>query len=510
MHSVVRIARIPNSRSSVIVLWMVLVGACGAEVDEADREFEQPATERVEEHLGSTAQALGTISATDMNNHLADKSSETAITTSMTPQGEFRLTVARNTWSDPLVTFNNDSRQVRGGASLMGWTTTDFAGTVRASGRMVPPPGWAVLWGDPSTTTSKTNPSVVYLSSLGIPNAKFPASNVIEGSAQTGSAGSCGAFIGGACFARSTNGGSSFSNLQCVQRTDNPNCPSGSFYDGSDMESAPDGRIFAAYFDVRRGRTDVYASDTSGNNFARVTDPTIVSGNHPRLRWGPFGLYLLVANGSTLQLTRFSSVNAWSPPVTVDTGVSPGTVSLAGVSVRLGPQYDLAIGRNESGADEVRVAYTILSADGRTHVRVARCTPGATITCTPNVWQTDSTPGNQWGPAIATGQGNITGENVWVVTYYSNQRFTTQAAADLWRMRFSRSSSGLLTTETTLQENGQFVCPDKRGYWGDYDDMVYAGFGSFFRPFTDSSHANCVRSGFVSTPHTVALTGFNY
>lgn len=39
----------------------------------------------------------------------------------------------------------------------------------------------------------------------------------------------------------------------------------------------------------------------------------------------------------------------------------------------------------------------------------------------------------------------------------------------------------------------QIFCPDQRGYWDDYDDMIVAGFvngsstASFFRPMSDSS-----------------------
>ena len=55
------------------------------------------------------------------------------------------------------------------------------------------------------------------------------------------------------------------------------------------------------------------------------------------------------------------------------------------------------------------------------------------------------------------------------------------------------------------------ICPDQRGYWGDYDHSIHAGFNSnnnpvFFRPMSDSSQGCTERWAFTSS--ALHLRGF--
>lgn len=488
----------------------VVSSGCAVQVDDGEPP-ESLLNEDIDGDLGVVSQALGTINGTDVNNHIISRGSETALTSTYSEIDGFVVNAGYNTWADPLVTFNNNSRQVRRGASLMGFTTSTYDGTVRASGRMTVPQGWAVLWGDPAIVASKLNPNQVFLASLAVPNSKFPASGVIEGSPSTpanNSDGNCGALIGGACLAKSSDGGRTYYHYACLQDIDTT-CPRGAFYDGADLESGPDGRIWAAFRDVQRSRTVVWTTNgTSG--ITRVNSPTFTASSHPRLRWGPRGLYVLMRSGGNLVLSRYdgtaSGTGTWTAPVTIE-AVTQADVQLSDRILRLGPQYDLAVGKNESGADEIRAIYTVQASGGRKHIRIARCTTGTTITCTPNVWRTDSDAGQQWGPAIAFGYGNLSGAPSWQISFYSTRNNPNGNTVELWRGTAS-AQNGVFSLSTQRQEAAQTACPDSRGYWGDYDDMVGGYFGQFFRGFTDSSHGTCARVGFTSSPHGASLSGW--
>src|SRR5260370_199903 len=58
--------------------------------------------------------------------------------------------------------------------------------------------------------------------------------------------------IGGACIARSTDFGKSFTSYQCIHQ------PAYDFYDGGHMASGPNGDIYAAYVDVSTSKVDIW------------------------------------------------------------------------------------------------------------------------------------------------------------------------------------------------------------------------------------------------------------
>src|SRR5712691_9650182 len=138
--------------------------------------------------------------------------SETAATLAMVGNTT-RIVVAYNdeTNEQDLITYTETDRVVNSGASLMGWSYSDNGGTTWTyGGKLKPPDGWSVLWGDPALGTSKTKPNVVFMSNLAVPAAKFagPISGLL------------GDFIGGACLAKSTDGGKTFNIYQCVSNTE--------------------------------------------------------------------------------------------------------------------------------------------------------------------------------------------------------------------------------------------------------------------------------------------------
>ena len=458
---------------------------------------------------GSTralSQALGTVQGR-ANVHMNTKASESVIS-NMGPS--FEVTGAFNgDDSTSFITFTNNSRQVRSGASLMAWTTMDASGNVLASGRLRPPTGFSALWSDPSIARNRADPNMMYLSQLAIPTEKFnmsPTPGQIVGPVTTNQAGLCGGFPAGACIARSTDSGRTFTlaAADCVKRTSS-SCPAGHFYDGTDMDTSPEGRVYAAYF---------YMATSATGSFQRVTNSTVAATNHPRIKWGPSGLYLLVQDGPTrLSLSRYpagsSRTGMWTAPVVVTNQFDERDVRFLDRTVRAagGPSYALDIGKNEAGADEVRIVFKVFE-NNHHHLRVYQCRTGSPINCNRVVqWETVvfGAGNDQFMPAIAMGTRTF-GGNVSVITYFDRAIAPDGVSVTLMRSVPGQSGFSFQFDRVTL-EGSQVVCPDLRGYWGDYDNMAFGAFGFFMRPFTDSSHTSgsCTRNNFTAAPVFAAL-----
>jgi hypothetical protein len=187
-------------------------------------------------------QACSVLSCSNRNGVTGRKGDPTASGT----QSETSATTALvGTTTRIVVTFNDDTndgtsitytstgRHINSGASNMGWSYSDNGGaTWNYGGKVKPPSGWPVLWGDPAVTTSQTNYSVVFMSNLAIPSGKFPSGG-IDGSVDPFAPES---YLGGACIAKSTDSGKTFAIYQCVTNTTPVegvgDATQGHFYDG--------------------------------------------------------------------------------------------------------------------------------------------------------------------------------------------------------------------------------------------------------------------------------------
>src|SRR5947209_4341978 len=98
------------------------------------------------------------------------------------------------------------------------------------------------------------------------------------------------AYIGGACLAKSTDGGKAFKFYGCVKNTDLlldvPDSTQGHFYDGGSIVGSTTGEIFAAWVDVANSQIDVYRSPDENGTFTRISPPFpgLYAKSHPRLR----------------------------------------------------------------------------------------------------------------------------------------------------------------------------------------------------------------------------------
>ena len=302
--------------------------------------------------------------------------SETAATTSYVSNVS-RIVVTFNdeTGTSGTIQYGPTSRKVLSGASLMGWAHSDDEGiSWHYGGKLAPPKGWSVLWGDPALTTSGAHYNIVFLSNFAVPASKYPAGG-INGYLYYG--GGRSAYIGGACIAKSTDGGKSFSNHRCISNTQPidgiPDTPQGHFYDGASLASSPTGEVFAAYADITTSQIDVWRAADENASFQQLPPPFpgMVIGSHPRLRVGPDGSLYVAAmaktnNGGFLVYMNRYTAGAWSKPVTAsnpavgypDIDLS-STVQGAPLIIRTAAQFSFDIGAaSEDGTDAIRLLYT--------------------------------------------------------------------------------------------------------------------------------------------------------
>ena len=424
--------------------------------------------------------------------------------------GQQVITVAYNdgTGNDNKILYTATTREVRKGASLAGWSySTDGGGSWKYGGKVQPPQGWAVLWSDPALTRSQTDQRFVFASYLAMPDSKFPPG---------GASGPVNAFMGGACILRSADGGVSFQNYQCVDNNLH-------FYDGGSMAAGIGGEIFAAYVDLNTEQIDVWRSPDSNGAFAMLPPPFpgIVILTHARLRVDASSGDLYVAaqrSDGVVFANRFHN-GAWGQPVAVSfkPAVIYPSITLSDRSLRTGPQYSFDVGPESVNAnDAVRVIYTARSVQAnRFYVRgsfcrrdLSDCRDAAEWGTTPGVEKTPpgkdnlSISGDQFNPVLRTFPGS--GPNpVWKLTYLSRERAPNGNTVSIEQGNLFVAEDGIRLFLPFNVIDSHLVCPDQRGYWGDYDDMQLASLGEsgaarFIRALSDSSKGCIERFQFTS------------
>jgi len=439
--------------------------------------------------------------------------SETSATTSFA-SGKHRVVVSFNdeTGNDGKVIYGPTTRKIHKGASLMGWSYSEDKGqTWSYGGKVGPPPNWSVLWGDPATTTSGASYAVVFISNLAIPDSKFPVGG-IDGYVTYGAKGS---YIGGACIARSTDGGKTFANYQCVSNkeavADDPDAVKGHFYDGGSMASTPSGEVFAAYIDISSSAIRVWRAPHHNAQFELIGNPFpgLVAATHPRLRASQDGwLYaattVIAQSGLLVFVNRYRN-GQWGKPVQASEWavgypeVNLGTTVQGNpLTIRTGPQFSFDIGAaSEGGNDAVRFLYTRRdSATQRLYVEGSACAADLTNCHPVPQWRAGpsspgATPLDVFNPAVAAWRGFIGLPPHWTSSFY--ERYGNNVTkVGLSRMNLAYVSGSPLGIPVSLVKNIT-VCSDTRGYWGDYDDMLHVGFDEttpVFVRFTSTDHGS--------------------
>ncbi len=419
--------------------------------------------------------------------------SETAVNVSNF-SGKSVITVTSNdgTSTDTSILYTSSTRKVLKGASLLGWSYSQNRGTTWTfGGKLAPPAGWSVLWGDPAITRSQLDQRFVFISNLAVPDGKFPVGGID---------GALNSYLGGACIARSTDGGVSFTNYQCFDFESH-------FYDGGNMAAGTDGAIYAAYVDVNDDQIDVWRSPSADGTFTRMARPfpNVTIYTHARLRVDPDSGDLYVAaqqwNG-VVMANRFHN-GAWQTPVAASQAAALyPSIQLSDRELRTGPQFSFDIGAESvtsdgvPGNDPVRFVYTIFDNQAnRYYVRGSFCERDLSNCKDAPEWGT--TPGNlsltgdQFNPVLRAFPGFIGLSPVWKLTYLSRQHDPKGNTVSLEQGNLIALSNGARILLPFTLVDSHLVCPDNRGYWGDYDDMQLSGFdgtvATFLRAFSDSS-----------------------
>lgn len=481
---------------------------------------------------GKIGQVTGQTAAT-----AATTQSETAGTTSFV-NGTSRIVVSFNdeTPDTNLIVYGPGTRHTNLGATQLGWSYSDDGGATWTYGGSLPPPaGWAVLWGDPAMTTSGASYSMVFLSNLAMPTSKFPAGG-IDGSVITGNGKT--SYIGGACIAKSKDGGKTFAHFQCVQNTDPvadvSDATLGHFYDGGSMASSPSGEVFAAFADIATSQIDVWRSPDGNKPFERIATPfpNYVVASHPRLRIAPDGsLYAaaqILASAETfyVYLSRFTN-GQWQVPhgASNTTVVYPSvdfgaTVQGSALTVRTGPQFSFDVGAaSEGGGDAVRLLYTRRDGNtGRLFVQGAACDLALTSCGDLAGWRLGTSSANErpveaFNPNLVAWKGFIGLPPTWQGSFV--YRFGKPATSVyLARATIGYVNGSAFTIPVDIIKDTP-VCSDTRGYWGDYDDMLLTGFNNdggtnWVRFLTDSSKGCTERWGFTGRAQHVQASRYSY
>lgn len=491
-----------------------------------------PAT-RVATVIGTALVVLGcqTVSVTGQNPESPTwkgGQSETATTVSNFSARSI-ITVAFNddeALQPSTIQYTATTRSVFPGASLMGWSySEDESATWNYGGRVKPSSDWPVLWGDPAITSSGRDPRYVFMSSLAVPKSKFPANGTIDGSLV--------AYIGGACIARSTDGGKKFDMYRCVSNN------KFEFYDGGSMASASGGGIYAAFIATDSFRYDIWFAKDENAEFVLLPDPFpgCRMAMHPRIRVGYPAIGLgqpdadLFVAGQILDckpgslardgkekdnpggygqiiINRFHN-GVWGVPrvISEPSAINP-EVALSDRVLRTGPQFSFDIGAASArddgmpANDEIRMLYT--RTDGnRLWVEGSYCGYDLSQPCHPAP-EWGSTPGfysyngDQFTPNVRAFPGFIGLPPAWAATFVSRDSDPKGNTVTIRRGFLTALSSGTRFMITFNLVNPLLVCSDTRGYWGDYDDLQFIGFAPnsttarFLRTFTDSS-AGCIK-----------------
>lgn len=448
------------------------------------------------------------------------------------------------TYSPPPAT-GTAARSIRRGASIMGWNySTGPYGSFNTPGRIAPPTGWSVLWGDPGLGQLPFTDDV-FMTSLAVPDSKFPASGSINGSiAKDPTTGF--SPIGGGCVARSTDDGQTFT----LDPADCVHTPNYDIYDGSEVVGAPDhicndglhpAFVLAAFLNDSMNTLDVWRGNVGSTGFTQLSEPFPNMGHyaHPRMyaSLGQGGIVYLLGGsdaGGGLYLQYWNDCSqSW--------GQAPDWPKLVGSDYYTGApgdglpvgrdaaQFDLAANADYQSPEDVMVVYQV----GTTCPGI---NPPLTYTYLKAVRCSTVYPGSSCGAPVTIGEGSCVSEfmpalGTATVQHASPDPSYTVAWKLTWQQRNGQDSAGNaqvslysqnlgLGGPSRLETSAQTPCATESnnggctGYWGDYDSHlgVYQASPTdnpvFFRSFSDSTDDNgnsgagvCNQTCFNATVH---------
>lgn len=428
------------------------------------------------------------------------------------------------------VQYTSTTRVTKKGATHLGWSySNDFGKNWTYGGRVQPTDAWPILWGDPGIANSVRDQRYVFIVTLAVPKAKLDTApnGEINGPLNN--------FIGGACIARSTDGGKNFALYQCVQTKETDS--TGDFYDGGNIASDNNGNIYASWVNTDTNAVHIWRAVGESGTFQKMTNPFAggpAIASHPRLRVNldsnelfvmaqASGGELVIArwNGKSWSATWHTGMYAQSYPCVASTGAS---CTSSDTVVRTGPQFSFDIGSFGKENDHIRMMFTRKGGiNNRLYIAGAGCMIG-NLNC-------------QYIPEWGTGEGNKEKTSASfnpLVRAYRSQDMANAGEPSLWmgshttfspstgRVRHDMGGLGIIPRPNEpdlyvhlaiFQLTGCVLCADLRGYWGDYDDLHALGpvpgreSNVFARTFTNSQDGCDYRWQYTSSKVHVGFTG---
>ena len=486
--------------------------------------------------------------------------------------------IAANDGTESGFLYTDTARAVPAGSSLMGWFFREVTNSDRNPAwqhRHIAPgsgaaAGVSVLWGDPAVGSGPTAPGLVLLGSLMVPSTKFPSTGCTDsqgnpfGCIVNSAADTC-TNLGGACVARSLDGGKTFTMLHCFSDLTPGGCIGGitastlgHFYDGMDIAvgsgTDPPAAVASRDVDTSREALWMIPAAATGTSFTQTVaglGPIGTLGGpleritiHVRMRmdaanalWrmsldqrstfinnvsttvNDLKVNILGRNAAARVVAGDHTFASEIPITGVPTGLNDPMMQLS-PTIRFGPQFDFDVGKNEAGVDEMRFVY-LATSGGASYVQAGYCTTDLSTCVTPPEWRSTMNPTlKQFHPTIKYGTFVVGGtqRHFWKVSYMELNANSSAAAVfgtDL--KRDGTTTTGAVPFAATAVTPFQAPCPDSRGvpgggpgtddgdYWGDYDDMAFnPATCSFIRPYTDSSLGCVARRAFSSSHQHVS------
>lgn len=451
--------------------------------------------------------------------HTAEQA-ETALTTFDRPDGARGGVVFFNDDTgepNKHIFYGADTRQVIAGYSGMGWAYSTNNGTNWVyGGKVAPSSDFPIIWSDPGVTGNTFGNGAfkgyVWSTMLAVPKVNMPTSGTINGSLF--------GLVAGACIAKSTDSGVHFSLSQCFTHSNH-------LYDGANMVADATGLVCAAYNDQSFNQMDVWCAHGILDTFKMTsTQPFagIPMGGHPRMRATDDGHIYIVApkiidqNKQIYQLliNVYDGANWGTPRAISDLDLARDPSIQTNPGLRVGPQYSFDVGNASiAGSDNIRLVYTIQGSDGRYHFKGYAC--DMALNCLPQpAWGTDpGLQGSQFNPKmkkspqIFDASGNLMSDEEWKVAFYTEDGLRDNQVAvregNLAVIGNPGSAVRVFANDQFIQPHP--ICPDTRGYWGDYDEVQFMRgdattnyIPSFIVMGTDSSDGTCVSTQYVATP----------
>jgi hypothetical protein len=384
---------------------------------------------------------------------------------------------------------NGAGRELHPGTSLMGWSySVDGGRTFNYGGRVAPPPGWSIIWGDPATAKLDMDDPNVYYSQISgttaVFNAAAPSGAIVNSSPI--------AALNGFCIARSTNRGVTFPAVACTNDV---------FQDGNGLAVARgangDREVYVGGHLMRIFRMNGETMTFAANN--PLPPPFASASGHPRMKVNNGTLYIAALSGSSLVLNRLNaaaSASAWMGEVPIATDVSSASVALGGgVFPAQGDRFSFDFGTIAGGGTRLRAMYMANDPAGGIGLKTVQCNTDLTG-CQTLGWSTLGQAGDEFQPNLRFDSGRWVG--MWkqrdaspgnTIAYSAGQLDLVNGAAVLTQRTLS------FGVEPCFHGAASFA------RWGDYDHMASFGNGQFFAVYTVNGPGCRFRGDFTADQH---------